>query len=382
MTEKSSIGSQHGASAVAFLDLAAAHSELADELEDASRRVLRSGWYVRGPELERFEAEFAAYCGVQGAVGVANGLEALQLMVMAHGIGRGDEVLVPAHTSIATWLAVTHAGARPVPVEPDVATMQIDANRVEAVIGPRTAAIMPVHLYGMPADTRPLAALAQRHGLRLLEDGSQAHGARLAGRRVGALGDAAAFSLYPTKNLGALGDGGIVVADDPALLDRVRTLANYGERGRYDNVVRGFNSRLDELQAALLRIKLRRLDEWNARRSALADRYLEQFDGCADLVVPRATPDAQPVWHQFVVRVDRRDAVRAALERRGVPTLIHYPTPPHRTPAYAPDYPDSLPIAERLAETVLSLPISPQMDPVACAEAGRAVMASVAEASA
>ncbi|HWF72977.1 MAG TPA: DegT/DnrJ/EryC1/StrS family aminotransferase [Solirubrobacteraceae bacterium] len=363
-------------------DLAAAHSDLADELEAAVRRVLRSGSYIRGPEVERFEHDFARYCGVAGAVGVASGLDALMLTLEGLGIGAGDEVLVSAHTSIATWLAITHAGARPVPVEPDPRTMLIDPARVESAIGPRTAAIIAVHLYGTPADMDALAAIAERHRLRVIEDASQAHGARLRGRPVGSLSVAGAFSLYPTKNLGAIGDAGIVVSGDPELLDRIRMLSNYGERERHRSELRGRNSRLDELQAALLSVKLEKLEAGNARRRSRAEQYLRELSGCPGVEVPRVPEYALGVWHQFVVRVAERDRVREVLARRGIDTLVHYPVPPHRSPAYASDYPDPLPITEELAGSVLSLPISPQLSEEACARVCEELLATVAAVAA
>jgi dTDP-4-amino-4,6-dideoxygalactose transaminase len=362
------------------LDLGSSHEELGAELEDAMRRVLRSGHYLRGPEGERFESEFAEYCGVESAVGVANGLEAVQLTLEAMGIGRGDEVLVSSHTSIATWLAITHAGARPIPVEPAPDSMLIDPSRVEALLTRRTAAIVAVHLYGMPADMDALARIARQHGVGLVEDASQAHGARLGGRAVGSLGDAAAFSLYPTKNLGAAGDAGIAVSNDEALLERIRMLANYGERRRHHSEVRGYNSRLDELQAALLRVKLKHLDDWNARRRVRARQYLDELSGCDVIQLPAATEAALPVWHQFVVRVAERDSVREKMLGSGVQTLVHYPTPPHRTPAYASDYPEPLPITEQLADSVLSLPISPQLTESDCARVCDALRAATSRA--
>jgi dTDP-4-amino-4,6-dideoxygalactose transaminase len=362
---------------VPFLDLAQAHSDLAGELEEAARRVLRSGWYVRGPEVERFEREFARYCDVAGAVGVGNGFDALLLTLQAMAIGHGDEVIVSAHTSIATWLAITHAGATPVPVEPERDTMLIDPAHVESSITPRTAAIVAVHLYGTPADMDSLATIARRRQLRLIEDASQAHGARLGGRPVGSLSDAAAFSLYPTKNLGALGDAGIVVSNDAELLDRVRMIASYGERQQHHSELRGRNSRLDELHAALLGVKLTRLDEWNRQRRARADQYFRELAGCRGLQLPTVPEAGLPVWHQFVVRIDARDQVREALARGGVETLVHYPIPPHRSLAYASDYPDPLPITEQLAASVLSLPISPQLSEAACLRVCEELLASV-----
>jgi dTDP-3-amino-3,4,6-trideoxy-alpha-D-glucose transaminase len=366
---------------VPFLDLGLAHAELATELEEAMRRVLRSGHYVRGPEVEAFEREFARYCGVGAGVGLGSGLHALQLTLGAMGIGQGDEVIVSAHTSIATWLGISHAGAWPVPVEPDPHTMLIDPARVEDSVGPRTAAIVPVHLYGMPADMDALARIARKHRIGLLEDASQAHGARLRGRLVGSLSDAGAFSLYPTKNLGAAGDAGIAVSNDAALVERIAMLANYGEQRRHHSAVRGHNSRLDELQAALLRVKLTRLEDWNARRRARSDQYLHALADCSALQLPVVTDGALPVWHQFVVRVDARDQVREEMARRGVQTLVHYPIPPHRSAAYASDYPDPLPVTERLAASVLSLPISPQLSETACARVCDALIDSVAQVS-
>jgi dTDP-3-amino-3,4,6-trideoxy-alpha-D-glucose transaminase len=364
-------------SKVAFLDLGEAHAELAGELEAAFSRVVRSGRYVRGLEVELFEREFAQYCGQAAAVGVGNGLEALQLTLEAIGVGPGDEVLVSAHTSIATWLAITHAGAQPVPIEPDTDTMVIDPARVEQSIGPRSAAILPVHLYGMPADMDALALIARKHSLALVEDASQAHGARLRGRPPGSLSDAAAYSLYPTKNLGALGDAGIVVSNDRELVERVRMLGNYGERRRHESELRGHNSRLDEIQAALLRVKLERLEQWNGRRRARAKQYLELLADCPGLVLPGATDGAQPVWHQFVMRVGARDLVRDQLAYRGVETLVHYPTPPHRSAAYASDDLGPLPVTEQLAASVLSLPISPQLSSTECTHVCEAVIASM-----
>lgn len=363
---------------VTFLDLEPAHAGIQRELEDAARRVLRSGRYILGPELERFEAAFASYCGVTAAVGVGNGLEALQLALEASGIGPGDEVIVSAHTSIATWLAISHTGARPVPVEPDPRTMQIDPARVEASISPRSAAIVPVHLYGMPAEMDALTGIARSHRLAVIADASQAHGARLRGRSVGSLGDAVAFSLYPTKNLGALGDAGIVVSNDLGLIERVRMLRNYGERRRHLSELRGYNSRLDELQAALLLVKLSQLDSWNEKRRGLAERYLEQLEDTAVTALPGYTEGAQPVWHQFVVRVSDRDRVRQTLAALGVETLVHYPTAPHQTPAYASEGYGPLPITEQLVESVLSLPISPLMSDADCASVCEALAKATA----
>jgi dTDP-4-amino-4,6-dideoxygalactose transaminase len=347
---------------IPFLDLKSPYLELKDELDDAYRRVMASGWYVMGEELELFEAEFAAYCGSRYCVGVGNGLEALHLILRAFGIGPGDEVIVPANTYIATWLAVTYAGAKPVPVEPCENTFNIDPALIEQAINGRTKAIMPVHLYGQPADMDPINAIANRYNLKVIEDAAQAHGALYKGRRAGNLADAAGFSFYPGKNLGAIGDGGAVVTNDDDIADKVRVLRNYGSRIKYHNEVKGFNSRLDELQAAFLRIKLRKLDDWNARRRKLAEHYIRGLGIAADLQLPSVLDWSTPVWHLFVVRSGNRDKFRACLGQNGIDTLIHYPIPPHLTEAYAGlCRPGDFPITESLADKLLSLPIGPHM---------------------
>ena len=346
---------------VPLLDLRPPTEELRAGLDAAYRRVLDSGWFLLGRELEAFEAEFAASVGTRHCVGVANGLEALQLVLLARGIGPGDEVIVPANGYIATWLAVSQVGARPVPCEPDARTYNLDPARVPALLTPRTRAILPIHLYGLPADTAALHALAAPHGLLVLEDAAQGHGARLAGRSVGALGHAAAFSFYPSKNLGALADAGAITTDDDALADRLRHLRNYGSKVRYQHEFQGLNSRLSELQAAFLRVKLPHLGEWNARRARLAARYQEQLAGIPGLTLPWTPPGAEPVWHLYVVRTARRDALQRHLTAAGVGTQIHYPVPPHLTPAYAAagGRTGDFPLAEQLAAEVLSLPIGP-----------------------
>jgi dTDP-4-amino-4,6-dideoxygalactose transaminase len=350
---------------VPFLDLQAPYRELREEIDGAIQRVLDRGWYVLGDEVRAFEAEYAAYCGAAHCVGISNGLDALQLVLRAWDIGRGDEVIVPSHTFIATWLAVTYVGATPVPVEVDPATYNMDPTAIERAVTARTKAIVAVHLYGQPADMDAIGAVAARHGLRVLEDAAQAQGARLRGRRAGALGHAAAWSFYPGKNLGALGDAGAVTTDDAATAERVRLLANYGSARKYEHVVQGMNARLDEMQAAVLRAKLPVLDAWNARRARIARHYVEAFaDG--PLGLPMVTDGAESVWHLFVVRSAQRDALQARLMALGVHTLVHYPTPPHRQPAYAAFAPDALgedrwPLATRIASEVLSLPIGPHL---------------------
>jgi dTDP-4-amino-4,6-dideoxygalactose transaminase len=293
---------------------------------------------------------------------VANGLDALHLALRAMDIGAGDEVIVPSNTYIATWLAVSQCGATPVPVEPDEHTCNIDPIRIEAAITPRTRVILPVHLYGQPANMDEILAIARKHGLRVLEDGAQAHGARYKGRRLGAYGDVVAWSFYPGKNLGAMGDGGAVTTNDAQLADRIRMLRNYGSREKYVNEARGYNSRLDPLQAAILRIKLAHLDDWNARRSALARCYRQDLSGCG-LTLPHVPKWAEPAWHLYVVRHPQRDALQKALSDAGIGTLIHYPIPPYRQQAYAElgFAGDDLPIASRMANEVLSLPMGPHL---------------------
>lgn len=350
---------------IPFLDLAAAQAELRGELDAAIDRVVSSGWYILGPEVESFESEYASYCEARHAVGVANGLDALHLALRAMDIGPGDEVIVPSNTYIATWLAVSQAGATPVPVEPIVGTYNLDPARIEDAVTVRTRAVIPVHLYGQPVDIDPILAVARKRGLRVLEDAAQAHGARYKGRRIGGHGDAVAWSFYPGKNLGALGDAGAVTTNDADIADRLRVLRNYGSRTKYVNEVKGFNSRLDPLQAAILRVKLRHLDEWNERRRSVAARYLEGWKG-GRLALPQYPAWAEPVWHLFVVRHENRDEFQKRLSAAGVGTLIHYPIPPHRQRAYADAGigTGALPLASRIANEVISLPMGPHLSEV------------------
>ena len=344
-----------------FYDLGLDEDGVRDALDGAFRRVLASGRLILGEETAAFEAEFAAYCDSVHAVGVGNGLDALSLALRAAGIGPGDEVIVPAHTFVATWLAVTGVGAHPVPAEVDAQTFTLDPAAAEAAVTPRTAAIIPVSLYGHPCDMDPIMALAARHGLFVLEDAAQAHGARYRGQRVGAIAHATAFSFYPTKNLGALGDGGAVVTADPAIAARVRGLRNYGSEQKYVHRTEGVNSRLDELQAAFLRTKLPRLDADNQRRRALAAAYGQALAGVEGIVAPVAAAWAEPVHHLYVIRAAGRDALQARLLAADVETLIHYPTPCHLQPAFAGLGlgPGAFPQSERLAAEVLSLPFWP-----------------------
>jgi dTDP-4-amino-4,6-dideoxygalactose transaminase len=359
---RAALSGKHNPGMIDFLNLRRVNAPHEAAIEAALQRVLRSGWYILGDEVAAFEREFAAFCGVRHCIGVANGLDALQLALRGLGVGAGDEVLVPSNTFIATWLAVSQVGASPVPVEPRADTHNIDPARLAAALTPRTRAIMPVHLYGQPAEMDAIDAFAREHGLKVVEDAAQAHGARWKGRRCGALGDAAGFSFYPGKNLGALGDGGAVTTDDDALAERLRKLRNYGSSVKYRHELIGTNSRLDEMQAALLRVKLGALDAENATRAALAARYVAGLQGLA-LDLPRQAPGAQSAWHLFVVRLHgpagTRDRVQAALAERGIATLIHYPLACHRQPAYAGQAWPALPIAEALQDSVLSLPISP-----------------------
>jgi len=347
---------------VYFLDLKAAYLELKPDIDAAIKRVLDSGWYVLGEEVDAFEQEYATYCESKYCVGVANGLDALYLALLALGVGHGDEVIVPSNTYIATWLAVSQCGATPIPVEPFAATYNIDPARIEAAITSRTKVILPVHLYGQPADMAPILTIARKHGLKVLEDGAQAHGARYNGQRIGAHGDVVAWSFYPGKNLGAFGDGGAITTNDAKIAERIRLLRNYGSRVKYVNDLRGLNSRLDPIQAAALRVKLKVLDTWNARRAAIANRYQTELTN-SGLSLPFVPNWSEPVWHLFVVRSLNRDDLQRQLNEKGIGTLIHYPIPPHLQAAYADlgfkKY--AFPIAERIHNEVLSLPMSPHM---------------------
>ncbi|OWU66750.1 erythromycin biosynthesis sensory transduction protein eryC1 [Roseovarius sp. 22II1-1F6A] len=347
---------------IPFLDLGAAYRELQPKIDAAVQRVLANGWYILGPEVDAFEAEWAEFCGAEHAVGLANGLDALTLALRALDIGAGDEVIVPSNTYIATWLAVSAVGATPVPVEPDPATHNIDPTLIEAAISERTKAILPVHLYGQPADLDPILEIARRHDLAVVEDAAQAHAARHKGRKIGSHGDVVCWSFYPGKNLGALGDAGAVTTNRADIAERLRLLRNYGSREKYVNEVQGANSRLDPIQAAVLRVKLAHLEEWTERRRTLAAAYQEGLKG-SDLVLPSVPSWAEPAWHLYVVRTQRRAELQAHLTEKGIGSLIHYPIPPHMQAAYGSlgIEPDALPLARRLADEVLSLPMGPQL---------------------
>ena len=347
---------------IPFLDLSATYRELKSELDSSYKRVMESGWYILGAEVEEFEREYAHYCEADYCVGVSNGLEALSLSLLACGIERGDEVIVPTNTYIASWLAVTNIGAIPVPVEPNSQTYNLDIDLIEAAISPRTKALMPVHLYGQPAEMPKIVKLAADYNLKIIEDGAQAHGAKISGRRVGSHGDAVAWSFYPGKNLGAYGDGGAVTTNSEEVFERLKMLRNYGSKVKYINEVCGFNSRLDPLQAAFLRVKLKYLDAWNQRRSEIAKSYTNSL--CStDLILPFIPDWAESAWHLFVIQCGNRDQMQKALNQEGIGTLIHYPIPPHKQQAYASlgFEASAFPIASSLAEKLLSIPIGPHL---------------------
>lgn len=359
---------------IKFLDLKKVNERFRAEMDAATKRVLDAGWYLLGNELTAFEKEFAAYCGTKYAVGCANGLDALKLIVQAMGIGPGDEVIAPANTYIASLIAISANGATPVLVEPDSQTCLIDATKIEEKITPRTKAIMVVHLYGRAMEMKPVWDLAKRHGLKIIEDSAQSHGAYApdtlddaAPRRTGNLGDASGFSFYPGKNLGCLGDGGAVTTNDDVLAEKIRALRNYGSDVKYHFPYRGTNSRLDEIQAAWLRVKLPHLDADNLRRREIARRYCEEIVNPAvrcPLWPRESALDASRlshVFHIFTVFCDRRDELQAHLAAQGILTVIHYPIPPHRQPAYTEWHELSLPVTEKIHATELSLPISPVM---------------------
>jgi len=352
-----------------------------DEIDAAIARVLDSGWYILGQEVAAFENEFADYIGVRFGIGVGSGTEALHLALRACGIGAGDQVITVSHTAVAMVAAIELCGAQPVLVDIDPVTYTLDVAQLEAAITPYTKAVIPVHLYGHPANMEAVLAIARRHGLRVVEDCAQSHGATYQGRKTGDWGDLAAFSFYPTKNLGALGDGGMIVTDDRTLAETARLLRQYGWQERYVSAIPGSNSRLDELQAAVLRVKLRYLDEDNGRRIHLAKLYIERL-ASTNLQLPTATQGAKHVYHQFVVRSARRDALQAHLEAKGIGTLIHYPMPVHLQPAYVGRVicHSSLPASEHAAREVLSLPLYPQLSDEALDRVVEAILAFEEEA--
>lgn len=345
-----------------FLDLQPTYAASREAIDAALLRVAASGWFIMGRELDAFEKQWAGYCGSAHAVGLGNGLDALHLGLRALGVGEGDEVIVPSNTYIATWLAVSQCGATPVPVEPDERTYNLDPARIEAAITPRTKVLLPVHLYGQPADMDAINVIAKKHGLRVLDDCAQAHAARWRGRVVGNLADVSAWSFYPGKNLGAMGDAGGLTTNDAGVADAVRVLRNYGSRVKYHNEVKGWNSRLDEMQAAVLAAKLPELDRLTDDRRRIAARLIDGLAG-VPVGLPFVPDGAEPAWHLFVIRHAARDRLQAALAERGVGSLIHYPVPPHLQPAYAElgFAAGDFPVTEAIHREVLSLPLWPGM---------------------
>jgi dTDP-4-amino-4,6-dideoxygalactose transaminase len=348
---------------IPFLDLKTQHQDLKIELTQAFTEVLDKGWFIQGDQLALFEQEYATYCNTKHCIGVGNGLDALHLILRAYDIGAGDEVIVPSNTYIATWLAASYAGATPVPVEPDLTTYNISAKRIEAAITPNTKAIIAVHLYGQVADMDAIKSVADKYGLKIIEDAAQSQGALYKGRLSGSLGDAAGHSFYPGKNLGALGDGGAITTNDDALADKLRMLRNYGSQVKYKNELKGFNSRLDEMQAAFLRVKLNKLALWNQQRKTLAAIYQRELQGIASLTLPFVPDWADPVWHLYVVRSTRRNELQQYLQSHGIGTVIHYPIAPHLQGAYSELNlgPGSLPISEKIHSEVISLPLDPYL---------------------
>ncbi|MEA2011761.1 MAG: DegT/DnrJ/EryC1/StrS family aminotransferase [Verrucomicrobiota bacterium] len=347
---------------IQFLDVGATYRELKSELDNAIAKVLNNGWYILGPELEDFEDDFASFTSSKYAIGVGNGLDALSLSLQALNVLPGDEVIVPSNTYIATWLAVSRVGAIPVPVEPCENTFNIDPEKIEEAITDKTKVILPVHLYGQPADMDKILSIAKTHGLNVLEDAAQAHGARYKNKRIGAHGDLVCWSFYPGKNLGAFGDGGAVTTNNPKLAAEIRLLRNYGSSEKYVNERKGSNSRLDPIQATVLKTKLYHLDEWNQRRKDVAAFYSEALKDTS-LVLPTVPDWADPVWHLYVIRTPKRDNLQEKLKKEGISTLIHYPIPPHLQSAYKELKlkKETFPIAEKFADSVLSLPISPHI---------------------
>ena len=347
---------------IPFLNLKAAYIDVKSEVDEAIARVMHSGQYILGDEVKKFESNYAKYTESSYSAGVANGLDALHLSLKALGIGPGDEVIVPANTYIATWLAVSHVGATPVPVEPDILTYNMDPKLVEKALTKHTKAIMAVHLYGRPMDMDPILELAKQHNLKVVEDAAQAHGAFYKNRRIGSHGDIVAWSFYPGKNLGAYGDGGAITTDNPDIHNQILMLRNYGSKEKYINDVIGFNSRLDPIQAAILNVKLQYLDTLNARRREIAQQYISGLDGQA-CILPLADLNHEYAWHLFVIRHTQRDELQSQLKGRGISTLIHYPIPPHLQTAYKNlgIKKGQLPITEGIHDEVLSLPMDPCM---------------------
>ena len=345
---------------IEYADLKSEYLILKKEFDDAYQKVMNNGWYILGQEVSDFELEFSKYCGTKHCIGTANGLEAMFLVLKSWGIKENDEVIVPSNTYIATWLAISHTGATPKPVEPNELTYNIDPNKIENAITKNTKVILPVHLYGQPADMDKINDIAKKYNLKVLEDSAQGHGASYKSRKTGSLGNAAAFSFYPSKNLGAFGDGGAVTTDDDNLAEKIKTIRNYGSQKKYVNEVIGYNSRLDELLASFLRIKLRFLDKWNCHRKKIANWYLETLPKkFPEWILPNVSEEIDPCWHLFVIGTKNRERDRKILDKNGIKTQIHYPIPPHLQKAYSSlTYKKGdFPIAEKLADEVLSLPM-------------------------
>lgn len=360
---------------IPFYNIGDSYHQIKTEIDAVVTNVLTRGWYILGTEVSSFEDEYAVYLGAKNCIGVSNGLDALFLVLKAWGIGEGDEVIVPSNTYIATWLAVSYTGARPVPVEPDIRTFNIDPAMIQQAITKQTKAIIPVHLYGMPADMKPIMDIAEKYGLKVLEDAAQAQGAEYDGKKCGSLGHAAAFSFYPGKNLGAFGDAGAVTTNNDELAVKVRCLANYGSKRKYYNEVKGYNCRLDEIQAAVLRVKLRYLDAWNKKRHQVASAYYQMENPDILLpyqriesttqgeeisyTLPHSGCQVKPCWHQYVILDDRRDCLMEYLSKNGIQTMIHYPVPPHKQKAYQEMNEEHYPWAEQIAQNCISLPMNP-----------------------
>ena len=349
---------------IPFLDLKTINNRFRTEMEAATKRILDSGWYLLGKECESFEREFAEWCGVRHCIGCANGLDALKLIIKGYGFGKGDEIIAPANTYIASLIAISANGCTPILVEPNIKTYLIDPDKIEERITPRTKAIMVVHLYGRAMDMTKVWDIAKRHNLKIIEDSAQSHGAIFNGKRCGNLGDASGFSFYPGKNLGCLGDGGCITTNDDELAVKVRALRNYGSDAKYHFPYRGTNSRLDEIQAAFLRVKLPHLDADNEIRRQVAEKYCAEIKNSL-ISLPVLPPTReQCVWHVFPVRCKNRDQFQQYLIEQGVQTVIHYPIPPHRQPAYTEWHSLMLPITEEIHDEIISLPISPVMTDV------------------
>ena len=349
---------------VPFLDVKQTYLAIQEEIDAAIKGVLKGGCYILGENVEHFEQEFAAYCGCKFCIGVASGLDALYLLLKAHDIGPGDDVIIPANTYIATALAVSSTGAKPVLVEPNPLTCNIDPSKIKEAITDRTKAVLAVHLYGQTADMRRIRKLCREHDIKLFEDAAQAHGALHHGIKAGALGDAAGFSFYPGKNLGAFGDAGAVTTDNPDIAEYVRVARNYGSSKKYYNSIKGINSRLDEIQAAVLRVKLKYLDQWNRRRADIAGVYLESLNFRRERLMPPVTGEGNThVWHLFTVQSNRRDDLQTYLTQKGIGTLIHYPIPPYSQTAYAElnKLKNNYPISNAVSQQILSLPMGPHL---------------------